>query len=92
MCKKLKLTMSKRNHTFSGTIRYYLVIGSLFFLSTCTEDKPTKPNSKTPNSKQKLFFDQKKVEALFGNGKLDEALRRGTHVLVLNNLLASKPS
>ena len=91
--------MSKRNHTFSGTIRYYLVIGSLFFLSlgTCTEDKPTKPNSKTPNSKppnskppnskppssktpnskQKLVFDQKKVEALFGNGKLDKALRRG---------------
>ena len=99
--------MSKRNHTFSGTIRYYLVIGSLFFLSTCTEDKPTKPNSKTPNSKtpnskppnskppnskppnskppnskppnskQKLVFDQKKVKALFGNGKLDEALRRG---------------
>ena len=71
--------MSKRNHTFSGTIRYYLVIGSLFFLSlgTCTEDKPTKPNSKTPNSKQKLVFDQKKVEALFGNGKLDEALRGG---------------
>ena len=73
--------MSKRNHTFSGTIRYYLVIGSLFFLSlgTCTEDKPTKPNSKTPNSKtpKSLVFKDSEVEKLFGNGKLDEALRGG---------------